>query len=110
MIRTGSTLYYDRARYYDTSAARFLAEDPIRFRGGINFYSYVHNRAPNLRDPRGRAAGGGGIGGSVAGGVFFFGGGGEGFFYFVGDTQGNQGILSCSGFGIGAVTGASASV
>ncbi len=73
---TETGLYYYRARYYDTSAARFLAEDPIRFRGGINFYSYVHNRAPNLRDPRGRAEGGGGIGGSLAGGVFVFGGGG----------------------------------
>jgi RHS repeat-associated protein len=107
---TETGLYYYRARYYDTSAARFLAEDPIRFRGGIDFYSYVHNRAPNFRDPRGRAAWGGGIGGSVAGGLFWFGGGADGFFYLVGDTQGNQGYLACSGFGVGAVAGASASV
>jgi RHS repeat-associated protein len=105
-----TSLYFYRARYYDPGAARFLTEDPIRFREGIDFYSYVHNRAPNLRDPRGWTAWGGGIGGSAAGGVLWFGGGADGYFYLVGDSQGNQGILACSGFGLGAVTGASAGV
>ncbi len=36
-------LYYYRARYYDSSVGRFLNEDPIRFRGDIDFYSYVGN-------------------------------------------------------------------
>jgi RHS repeat-associated protein len=100
----------DSARYYDSSAGRFFSEDPIRFRGGTNLYTYVQNRPDILRDPSGRIAWGGGIVGSAAGGVFWAGGGGEGAFYFVGDSRGNQGILSCSGFGIGAVAGASASV
>jgi RHS repeat-associated protein len=46
-------LYYYRARYYDPTTGRFLSEDPIRFAGSINFYSYVSNN-PVLRiDPRG---------------------------------------------------------
>ena len=101
---------YYRARYYDPNIGRFLAEDPIRFRAGTDFYSYARNRPAILRDPTGRIAWGGGIVGSLAGGVFWFGGGGEGAFYWVGDSQGNQGVLSCSGLGLGAVTGASAAV
>jgi len=34
---------YYRARYYDASAGRFTSEDPIRFRGGFDFYAYVMN-------------------------------------------------------------------
>ena len=105
-----TSLYYYRARYYDPTTGRFLSEDPLRFRGGANFYSYADNRPVLLRDPTGRIAWGGGIVGSAGGGVFWFGGGGEGSFYLVADSLGNQGILSCSGFGIGAVAGASASV
>jgi RHS repeat-associated protein len=46
-------LYYYRARYYDPTAGRFLSEDPIRFAGSINFYTYVSNK-PVLRiDPTG---------------------------------------------------------
>jgi RHS repeat-associated protein len=48
-----SGLYYYRARYYDPTAGRFVTEDPMRFRAGVNFYTYVKNRATNLRDPFG---------------------------------------------------------
>jgi RHS repeat-associated protein len=50
-------LYYYRARYYDPAAGRFLREDPLGFRGGINKYAYVSNSAPNFRDPRGLCGG-----------------------------------------------------
>jgi RHS repeat-associated protein len=47
-------LYYYRARYYDSSAGRFFAEDPLKFFGGdINLYRYVWNHPTSLRDPRG---------------------------------------------------------
>jgi RHS repeat-associated protein len=46
-------LYYYRARYYDAQAGRFLSEDPMRFKAGINFYQYVKNNAANLADPFG---------------------------------------------------------
>jgi len=49
-------LYYYRARYYDSTIGRFANEDPIRFRAGIDFYSYVRNRPTGLRDPKGRIA------------------------------------------------------
>jgi RHS repeat-associated protein len=50
-LETG--LYYYRARCYDASAGRFLREDPSKFDGGINFYSYVTGNAVNLIDPSG---------------------------------------------------------
>lgn len=46
-------LYYYRARYYDPSVGRFIAEDPIQFAGGMNFYSYVSNNPVEIRDPLG---------------------------------------------------------
>lgn len=47
---TETSLYYYRARYYDPQSGRFLSEDPIGFRGGMNFYSYVHNAAIDVAD------------------------------------------------------------
>ena len=41
------------ARYYDPAVGRFTSEDPIRFRGGINFYLYVGNSPLNYVDPFG---------------------------------------------------------
>jgi RHS repeat-associated protein len=46
-------LRYYRARYYDHNLGRFLSEDPIRFRSGVDFYVYVRNNPTNLIDPRG---------------------------------------------------------
>jgi RHS repeat-associated protein len=48
-----TSLYYYRARYYDTSVGRFVSEDPIRFSGGADFYTYVDNDPPNFSDPNG---------------------------------------------------------
>jgi uncharacterized protein RhaS with RHS repeats len=46
-------VYYCRARYYHPGFQRFLSEDPIGFRGGINLYAYVRNRPTQYRDPWG---------------------------------------------------------
>jgi len=46
-------LYYYRARYYDPMIGRFISEDPIKFDGDINFYSYVGNDPINFTDPSG---------------------------------------------------------
>ncbi|MBV9183958.1 MAG: RHS repeat-associated core domain-containing protein [Acidobacteria bacterium] len=46
-------LYFYRARYYDSSAGRFLSEDPTGFDGGIDFYPYVLNDPTTLVDPSG---------------------------------------------------------
>src|SRR5216684_4035843 len=46
-------LYYYRARYYDPSVGRFLSEDPIGFRSGINFYPYASNSPVLFNDPTG---------------------------------------------------------
>ena len=48
-----TNLYYYRARYYDQNSGRFLAEDPIQFDGGINFYRYVGNDPAARSDPFG---------------------------------------------------------
>ena len=46
-------LYYYRARYYDPKQGRFISEDPIGLKGGVNFYSYVRSRPVNRIDPLG---------------------------------------------------------
>jgi len=48
-------LDYYRARFYSTSAGRFISEDPIGFRGGINAYSYVTDDPVSFTDPTGLA-------------------------------------------------------
>jgi len=39
----GTGLYFYRARYYSPTLQRFISEDPIGLRGGINFYAYTSN-------------------------------------------------------------------
>lgn len=46
-------LQYSRARWYDAKTGRFISEDPIGFRGGINEFAYANNNASNLVDPSG---------------------------------------------------------
>ena len=53
-----TSTYYYRARYFDQSVGRFVSEDPIGFRGGIDFYRYVSNNPLNLTDPTGLMSGG----------------------------------------------------
>ena len=48
-----TSLYFNRARYYDPQTGRFLTEDPIGFDGGINFYAYVLNNPASFVDPFG---------------------------------------------------------
>ena len=48
-----SKLMYYRMRYYDPGIGRFITADPIRFQGGINFYTYCLNDPINFFDPSG---------------------------------------------------------
>jgi RHS repeat-associated protein len=100
------SLYFYRARYYDQTTGRFISEDPIQFRAGINFYLYVWNRATGLVDPTGKSAGG--VGGTLAGvaGTLAIAGAGEGSCSVVADSEGNFGLLCCLGFGGGVAAGA----
>ncbi|NIF19973.1 RHS repeat-associated core domain-containing protein [Pantoea sp. Cy-639] len=36
-------LHYNRYRYYDPKTGRFVAQDPIRYWGGLNLFSYAVN-------------------------------------------------------------------
>ena len=47
-------LYFYRARYYNPQVQRFISEDPIGVRGGINKYAYVGNNPTSLTDPSGQ--------------------------------------------------------
>jgi RHS repeat-associated protein len=54
----GTGLYFYRARYYSPTFQRFIAQDPIGFRGGDrNLYGYVSNGPTNFRDARGTIQG-----------------------------------------------------
>jgi len=46
-------MMYYRARWYDPQQGRFVAEDPIAFEGGTNFYAYVENNPISYSDPLG---------------------------------------------------------
>lgn len=50
---SGSGLFYYRARYYDPSTGRFLQEDPIGIRGGLNLYRYANSSPLIVRDSTG---------------------------------------------------------
>jgi RHS repeat-associated protein len=49
----GTGLHYYRARYYSPLYQRFISQDPIGFRGGINPYVYAGNDPVMLGDPFG---------------------------------------------------------
>jgi len=49
----GLGIDFYRARYYNPTTGRFLSEDPIGFRGGINKYAYVGGSPTNFIDPSG---------------------------------------------------------
>lgn len=51
----GEGLYYNRARYYDAVAKRFISEDPMGvFPGNTNLYTYAQNNPVHGVDPDGR--------------------------------------------------------
>jgi RHS repeat-associated protein len=50
-------LAYYRARYYDPKIGRFISEDPIGFKGGLNLYRYVENKPNDRVDPFGLESG-----------------------------------------------------
>jgi RHS repeat-associated protein len=53
-----TNLYYDRARYLDPTAGRFISEDPFKeVIRGLDFYVYVRNNPVDYTDPSGEAPG-----------------------------------------------------
>ena len=48
-------LHYNRYRYYDPVAGRFISEDPMGLKGGLNLHSYVSNPTVWI-DPLGLAS------------------------------------------------------
>jgi RHS repeat-associated protein len=40
-------LYYNRARYYDPTLARFISEDSIDLKAGVNLYAYARDDPVN---------------------------------------------------------------
>jgi len=53
-LDTETGLYFYRARYFDPTIGRFLAEDPVHNYLYKSFYSYVFNSPVNATDPTGK--------------------------------------------------------
>jgi RHS repeat-associated protein len=53
-----SSLFFNRARYYDPDLGRFMSQDPVPFveGGDINAYAYSRNNPVNMVDPTGELA------------------------------------------------------
>lgn len=52
-VRRRKQVVLVRARYYDPTLGRLIAEDPIGLAGGVNQYAYAGNDPVNGRDPSG---------------------------------------------------------
>jgi RHS repeat-associated protein len=61
----GTSLQFNRARYYDPRLGRFISEDPIGLAGGYNQFSYVDGNPISNIDPSGEFGIAGAIGGAV---------------------------------------------
>ena len=53
VMAEGNGLNFMRARYYSADVGRFVTEDPIGLKGGINLYQYTSNNSINYIDPYG---------------------------------------------------------
>jgi RHS repeat-associated protein len=60
---TETGLEFVNARYYSSDLGRFIARDPIGYKGGINLYEYVKSKPTKFLDPHGTRTLG--VGGSV---------------------------------------------
>jgi RHS repeat-associated protein len=54
-IPVTGNIYNFRSRYYDSGAARFIAEDPVGISSGVNPYTYADNNPISNTDPLGLA-------------------------------------------------------
>jgi RHS repeat-associated protein len=50
---TETGLIYYRARWYDPDQGRFISEDPLGLKGGVNLFGYVANNPARFSDPGG---------------------------------------------------------
>jgi RHS repeat-associated protein len=49
----GTILHYSRARHYDPVRSRFVSEDPLGYKGGLNVYRYGADNPLRFVDPKG---------------------------------------------------------
>ncbi len=84
-----TSLYYYRARYYHPGLQRFISEDPIGLRGGVNQYGYVGGNPISRVDPFGLR--------SFTFGAYY----GAGFQVTFGNDNGNGFMTFRVGFGYG---------
>ena len=110
----GTGLYYDRARFYDSSTGRFISEDLLQFSDrGFNLYRYAADNPISYRDPSGlwgfgiqggfnADAGVVGAGGTlqIQGGHGVFGGGPSGLN--AGNYASGAAFAGGPGYGVGA--------
>ena len=97
-------VHYNFHRYYAPRIGRYLRNDPIGLKGGINIFSYAFNNPLVHRDQFGLAVTGVGIGGSIALPILGpIAAAGSGSCMIVWDDRGSKGIACC--VGVGAATG-----
>ncbi|MDR3738107.1 MAG: RHS repeat-associated core domain-containing protein [Terracidiphilus sp.] len=89
-----NSMYYMRARYYDSGRGRFLSQDPLKLESDINSYRYSSDNPNSLIDPLGLKT-------IQIGGTVSVSGGATGSYFtgYVCDDHGNWGRFDTFGGG-----------
>ncbi len=104
---TETGLHYNFHRYYASGLGRYLQNDPLGLKAGVNLFVYAQNNPVTNSDSLGLYVDCDGVGGSVAAGTPIpkLSGAGSAALLKCRDDSGSYGVFLCFGGGFGIGTG-----